>query len=82
MARQQAKRFCAVVESGSCSCDYQRWEERQNCGHLHRTYEAAMDCGNNHLNEHYDSTGWHCNAAWFNFTIHDQNGRRADKYGD
>ena len=27
--------YSIVVESGSCSPDYKRWEEKANCGHAH-----------------------------------------------
>jgi hypothetical protein len=36
--------FSVVVESGSCSPDYKRWEERCNCGHHHKTEAAAERC--------------------------------------
>lgn len=85
--------YSAVVESGSCSMDQKRWEERVNCGHKHRTIEAASRC----LDKH---TKWYCNhghragtpcraclgyaqsqstsALWYNGRIHDDIGQRVD----
>lgn len=80
---KSAVKFIAVVESGSCSCDYQTWEEKRHCGHAHKTYRAAMECGNRHYNAHTDKTGgWSANADWHGFTIHDQDGHRVDEYGN
>lgn len=36
--------YMAVVETGSCSMDRERWEEAETCGHRHRTIEAARKC--------------------------------------
>lgn len=82
-------RYKAVVETGSCSPDYKRWEERIDCGHLHKTIEAAERCLKSHQK-------WYCNhgrlqgtpcrhclgraqghstsALWYNGTIHNQHG--------
>jgi hypothetical protein len=35
------ERYYAVVESGSCSPDYKRWEERETCGHAHKIRSEA-----------------------------------------
>jgi hypothetical protein len=71
------KGYSAVVESGSCSCDYKRWEERANCGHAHRTIEAAEKCLETHIGMHRSlSGGMECSALWYNGTIHDQDGQR------
>lgn len=68
-------RFSAVVESGSCSMDRKRWEERAHCGHKHRTYAAAEKCGEKHRGAHYSATGsWECSALWYHFSVHNQFG--------
>lgn len=86
------KKFSAVVETGSCSRDGLRWETRTDCGHAHRTLEAAQSC----LDK---QQMWRCNhgrkararcrpcggyaeaqstsALWYNGTIHESGGRRA-----
>ena len=83
--------FSAVVESGSHSEDYQRWEEIDHCGHAHRSIDAARQC----LEK---KTRWYCmhgkvarssckhclgyaaadhtSAHWYNGTIHNHNGER------
>jgi hypothetical protein len=70
--------YYAVVETGSCSTDYKRWEERRNCGHAHRTVAAAERCGARHYDAHYSKlTGsWQANADWHGYTVHDQHGQR------
>lgn len=83
--------YAAVVESGSCSADYKRWEEIKHCGHNHRTIEAAEKClslkTRSYCN-HGRITGLPCrqclgyaqnhstSAAWYNGRIHNQNGER------
>jgi hypothetical protein len=84
--------YSVVVESGSCSQDYKYWEERVNCGHAHKTIEAAKACM-------AKLTRWYCNhghvkgtpcsaclgraqghstsATWYNATIHNQDQERA-----
>ena len=84
-------KYKAVVESGSCSPDYQRWEERADCGHLHRSIEAAEKCLAKHQQwycQHGRIHGLPCrhclgrargdstSALWYNGNIHDQDGRR------
>jgi hypothetical protein len=69
-------RYKAVVESGSCSTDYQRWEERRNCGHLHKSYEAAERCGTKLYNARYVHGSWQASAAWHGWLIHNQDGER------
>lgn len=68
--------YSAVVESGSCSMDYRRWEERLHCGHHHRTFEAAVKCGEKRRNARYENGSFVCSAAWYNFTIHNQHNER------
>ncbi len=70
--------YSAVVESGSCSTDYQRWEERKNCGHAHKTPGAALECGKKHYAAKYVNGSWQARAAWHGYKIHDQHGRRVD----
>lgn len=72
----QRKGFAAVVESGSCSMDYDLWEERQNCGHLHKTIKAAEACGKKNYDAKYVNGSWQASAAWHGYTVHDQDGRR------
>lgn len=67
-----------MVESGSCSQDYQYWEERRNCGHLHRTIKAAEECGKKHYDAKYVNGSWQANADWHGYTVHDQDERRVD----
>jgi len=83
--------YSAVVESGSHSHDYQRFEEIEHCGHKHRTIEAAKKCLDKKQRwfcQHGTVSGRLCrlcggyatrdstSAAWFNGTIHNQNGER------
>lgn len=87
--------FSAVVESGSCSTDYKRWEERATCGHAHRTIEAAKQCLNK-KQRYYCQHGRpansgcrHClgsiaraqntSALWYTGTIHNQHGERVER---
>ena len=72
------KGYKAVVESGSCSRNYEFWEERAECGHLHRTVEAAEKCGMKHRGDRYENGSWTCSALWYNFCVHDQDGRRVE----
>ena len=83
--------YSAVVESGSCSMDYEFWEEASHCGHKHRTIDAAEKCletKQQHFCNHGHRSGSLCNqclgfaqshhtsATWSGGTIHDQLGRR------
>jgi hypothetical protein len=68
--------YSAVVESGSCSTDYTRWEERMNCGHAHKTEEAARKCGEKNYDAKYVNGSWQASAAWHGYTVHNQNGER------
>ena len=70
------KKYSAVVESGSHSEDYERWEERKNCGHAHRTEAAALACGEKHYAAKYVRGSWQASADWHGYTVHDQDGRR------
>ena len=54
--------------------DYQRWEERENCGHAHRTIEAAEACKGRLTKRNKRGE---CSARWYNATIHNQSGERA-----
>lgn len=84
--------YSAVVESGSCSMDGRRWEERTSCGHKHKTIEAAQACLSK-KQRYYCQHGRpakslcrHClggqahaqntSALWYNGKIHNQNGER------
>ena len=85
--------YSVVVESGSCSMDYQRWEERAHCGHKHRTTDAAVRCMEK-LTRYYCQHGRpagtlcsHClgyarsdntSARWYHATIHNQKGERTE----
>lgn len=86
------KGYSAVVESGSCSPDYRRWEEREHCGHVHRTIDAAREClgkKQSYTCNHGRPAGslcCHCHgwarrhqtsATWYNGTIHNQDEQRA-----
>ncbi len=70
------KGFYAVVESGSCDQTYTFWEERQNCGHAHKTRDAAMYCGAKHYGAKYINGRWQGRATWYGYTVHDEAGRR------
>lgn len=72
------KGFAAVVESGSCSEDRRYWEERRNCGHLHKTIKTAEACGARNYNAKYVNGAWRASAAWHGYTVHDQDGRRVE----
>jgi len=86
-----AVRYSVVVESGSCSRDYQRWEERAHCGHAHRTLEAAQKCMARLTRwqcQHGRPSGSPCrqclgyaradstSAYWYGAKIHNQDGER------
>ena len=88
--------YSVVVESGSCSPDYQRWEEREHCGHYHRTIEAAEKCMEKltrYYCQHGRPAGSLCaqccgyaqaqntSATWFGATIHNQNQERVEYRG-
>lgn len=84
--------YTAVVETGSCSMDQRRWEERTTCGHLHKTTDAARKCLTRLTREYCGhgraqgllcrhclggiSRGGHSSALWYNGTIHNQDGER------
>ncbi len=70
--------YSAVVETGSCSMDRQRWEEKANCGHHHRTIEKAETCRQKNVGEHYVGGSLQCSALWYNSTIHNQNHERVN----
>ena len=70
------KGYKAVVESGLCSMDYKRWEEKAKCGHLHHTIEAAEKCLIKNIGSHYINGSWQCSALWYNGKIHNENNER------
>ena len=89
-----ADTYSAVVESGSCSRDYTRWEERLNCGHKHKTIKAAEACLAKKRQWYCMhgrrqglpckgclglAKGDHTSADWYNGTIHNQNEERVDR---
>lgn len=81
-------RYYAVVETGSCSMDRKRWEERATCGHAHKTIAAAVKCldkKRRYYCVHGHVAGTLCkrclggiarsdctSALWYNGTIHNQ----------
>lgn len=80
-----------VVESGSCSTDFTRWEERAHCGHAHRSIEAAKKCMaklTRYYCNHGRAAGTACrrclgyaqahstSAKWYGATFHNQRGER------
>jgi hypothetical protein len=69
-------RYSAVVESGWCDRTYTYWEEKRNCGHKHKTVEAAQKCGAKLYDSRREKTGWTANADWHGYVIHDQEERR------
>ncbi len=88
---RETKWYVAVVESGSCSMDRMRWEEKTTCGHKHKTQAAAEKCLASHQTSycnHGHVAGSPCkqclgyaqshstSALWYNGTIHDDQGRR------
>ena len=66
----KTERFFAVAETGSCSPDYKRWEERATCGHAHKTREAAEACRVKKQN--WSKDGKTCSVLWYNSKIHNQ----------
>ena len=84
-------RYHAVVETGGCSPDYQRWEAKFTCGHAHKTIESAEKClslKKRYYCYHSRITGTPCkycqgyaksnitSALWYNGRIHTLNGER------
>ncbi len=84
-------RYFAVSETGSHCQNYEHYEEKENCGHAHKTRAAAREClakKQRYYCDHGRVTGTTCSqctgfagqhrtsAAWFNGTVHDQYGRR------
>jgi len=91
MPNYKTLRFFAVSETGSCSPDYKRWEEEANCGHAHKTLNAAAKCLANKQQSycnHGRPAGSSCSAClgfanadstsalWYNGNIHNQHGER------
>ena len=83
--------YTAVVETGSCSLDRKRWEIRTDCGHAHRTMEAAERCltakqasycqhglpaGSLCRGCHGHAQAQATSALWYNGRVHNQNGER------
>ena len=90
---ERKETYSVVVESGSCSQVYRRWEERANCGHAHKTIETANACMAkltrrycNHGRVAGTTCGACCgyarrnstSARWYNATIHNQNQERVN----
>lgn len=73
--------YSAVVETGWHSADYRRYEERVNCGHKHRTVQAAESCGARQYNARYVHGSWRANADWHGYTVHNQDGEPVDEDG-
>jgi hypothetical protein len=92
MAKYKSTRYYAVAETGLCSLDRQHWEEWANCGHAHKTREAAIKCLSKKRRmycEHGRLAGLPCkhclgdyargrttSALWYAGTIHNQNKER------
>jgi hypothetical protein len=85
--------YSVVVESGSCSRDYKYWEERANCGHAHKTVEAAKACMDKLTRRYCNhgriqgtpcaaclgrARGHSTSARWYNATIHNQHEERVE----
>ena len=85
------QRYSVVVESGSCDPTYTRWEERVNCGHKHKTIDAAeaclakltrMYCQHGHVagTPCKRCLGYaksqQCSATWYGAKIHNQDEER------
>jgi hypothetical protein len=86
--------YRVVVESGSCSPDYRRWEEQAHCGHKHRTIGAAEKCLaklTRYVCQHGRPAHSLCgqclggfaradntSAYWWGARIHNQEGERVD----
>ena len=65
--------YTVAVETGSTSMDYSFYEERCNCGHKHKTREAAEKCLSKLTKR--DKNG-NCSQLWYSARIHDQDGCR------
>jgi len=91
MINYNGTRFYAVTETGSCSIDFKTWEEKENCGHAHKSLEAAKNCLKKQQRSycnHGHVAGTPCakcfgfaqnqstNADWYNGTIHNQHGEK------
>ena len=90
-SKKARETYSVVVESGSCSPDYERWEERANCGHTHKTIAAAEACMAKLTRMYCDhgrvqgtpcsaccgyAQGNSCSATWYNARLHNQNKER------
>jgi hypothetical protein len=91
------KTYHVAAETGSCSPDYKRWEEKATCGHNHKTVEAAEKCKEKLQRsycQHGRIAGMLCrnclggiarsqetSALWYNATIHNQDGERLEQQG-
>ena len=71
-------RYKAVIETGWHSRDGEYWEERRDCGHLHRSVEAAEACGAKRYASRYENGSWTANAAWHGYCVHDAAGPAGD----
>lgn len=85
------ERLSIVVESGSCSHDYRRWEARAHCGHAHRSVASALRCLDRltrYYCQHGRAAGTRCrhcrgvaqaqetSATWYHARLHTQSGER------
>lgn len=70
------KGYKVVVLTGSCACNVidfgnayygRRHGIRYECGHTHRTVEAAEKCQRKLLN--YSPDGRSCSAKWYNSSV-------------
>jgi hypothetical protein len=89
---ERKETYSVVVETGSCSTDYSRWDERCNCGHHHKTIDAAKRCMEKLTRwycQHGRPSGSRCgqccggiahgnntSARWYNARIHNQSEER------
>jgi len=72
-------RYKAVVESGSWNPGTRRYEESRDCGHLHKSYEAAQRCAAKLYKARYVRGTWQANAAWHDYRVHNQDGERVSE---
>ena len=66
--------FSVVVESGTCDQTRRFWEEKEHCGHNHKTYEAAERCKAKLTK--WDKKTRTTSARWYNARIHNQDHER------
>lgn len=82
-SKYKTERYRAVVESGNwspeCELNCRRFEERENCGHLHKTIRAAEECLKKHLGGHVVNGNYQWLVQWQNGRIHNQDVERVAK---